>query len=124
MRFFIADTGEDHFVLGYPFLSAFNPQVDWSKGQISGPTTNVLTVEFKQAQKQLRRVQLQAIRTCTRRPKTGEAIYYKRVMMTQNTHNWRERQTTTKELLEKYHGVLYEERQPPQRSTRNKRNAL
>src|SRR6266850_1431272 len=44
MRFFIADTGEDHFILGYPFLSTFNPQVDWSKGQISGPTTNVLTV--------------------------------------------------------------------------------
>src|SRR6267142_447121 len=45
-------------------------------------------------------------------------------MMTQNTHNWQERQTTMKELLEKYHGVLYEERQPPQRSTRNKRNTL
>jgi len=44
-----------------------------------------------------------------------EAIYYRRVMTTQ---------ATTKELLEKYHGVLYEERQPPQRSTRNKRNAL
>jgi len=29
-----------------------------------------------------------------------------------------------KELLEKYHGVLYKERQPPQRSARNKRNAL
>jgi len=29
-----------------------------------------------------------------------------------------------KELLEKYHGVLYEERQPPQRSARNKKNAL
>jgi len=61
MRFFIADTGEDHFILGYPFLSAFNPQVDWSKGQILGPTTNVLTIEFKRAQKQLRRVQLRAI---------------------------------------------------------------
>src|SRR6267142_1513999 len=88
MRFFIADTGKDHFVLGYPFLSAFNPQVDWSKGQISGPTTNVLTVEFKQAQKQLKRVQLRAIRTCARQPKTGEAIYYRRVMTTQETHNW------------------------------------
>src|SRR6267142_1846333 len=119
MKFFIADTGEDHFVLGYPFLSAFNPQVDWPKGQILGPTTNVLTVEFKRAQKQLRRVQLQAIRTCAKQPKTGEAIYYRRVMMTQDTRNWQERQNTTKELLKKYHGVLYEERQPPQRSARN-----
>ena len=39
--------------------------------------------------------------------------------MTQDTHNWQERQATTKELLDKYHGVLHEERQPPQRSTRN-----
>src|SRR6266850_2012163 len=124
MRFFITDTGEDHFILGYPFLSAFNPQVDWSKGQILGPMTNVLTIEFKRAQKQLRRVQLRAIRTCTRRPKTGEAIYYRRVMTTQDTHNWRERQATMKGLLEKYHGVLYKERQPPQKSTRDKRNTL
>src|SRR6267142_3947284 len=72
MRFFITDTGEDRFILGYPFLSTFNPQVDWSKGQILGPMTNVLTIEFKQAQKQLRRVQLQAIRTYARRPKTRE----------------------------------------------------
>jgi len=40
-------------------------------------------------------------------------------MTTQDTHNWRERQATTKELLEKYHGVLYEERQPSQKSARN-----
>src|SRR6267142_1334971 len=72
MRFFITNTGEDRFILGYPFLSTFNPQVDWSKGQILGPMTNVLTIEFKQAQKQLRRVQLQAIRTYARRPKTRE----------------------------------------------------
>src|SRR6267142_4906783 len=45
-------------------------------------------------------------------------------MMTQDTHNWRKRQTTMKELLKKYHGVLYEERQPPQRSAGNKRNTL
>src|SRR6267142_2011232 len=45
-------------------------------------------------------------------------------MTTQDTHNWQERKATTKELLEKYHGVLYEERQPPQRSARNKRNTL
>src|SRR6267142_3425824 len=124
MRFFITDTGKDGFVLGYPFLSTFNPQVDWSKGQILGPMINVLTIEFKQAQKQLRRVQLRAIRTCARQPKTGEAIYYRRVMMTQDAHNWQERQTTMKELLGKYHGVLYEERQPPQRNARNKGNTL
>ena len=58
MRFFITNTGEDCFVLGHPFLSAFNPQVDWSRGQILGPTINILTVEYKQAQKFLRKTQL------------------------------------------------------------------
>jgi hypothetical protein len=58
MRFFIANMGEDCFVLGHPFLSAFNPQVDWSRGQILGPTINILMVEYKQAQKLLRKTQL------------------------------------------------------------------
>jgi hypothetical protein len=58
MRFFIADMGEDCFVLGHPFLSAFNPQVDWSRGQILGPTIDILMVEHKQAQKLLRKTQL------------------------------------------------------------------
>ena len=61
MRFFIANTGEDCFVLGHPFLSAFNPQVDWSRGQILGPTIDILMVEYKQAQKLLRKTQLQAL---------------------------------------------------------------
>ena len=66
MRFFIANTGEDCFVLGHHFLSTFNPQVDWSKGQILGPTIDILMVEYKQAQKLLRKTQLQALQTCAK----------------------------------------------------------
>ena len=44
MRFFIANTGEDCFILGHPFLSTFNPQEDWPRGQILGPTIDILTV--------------------------------------------------------------------------------
>ena len=58
MRFFIANMGEDCFVLRHPFLSAFNPQVDWSRGQILGLTIDILTLEYKQAQKLLRKTQL------------------------------------------------------------------
>ena len=58
MRFFITNMGEDCFVLGHPFLSVFNPQVNWSRGQILGPTIDILTVEYKQAQKLLRKTQL------------------------------------------------------------------
>ena len=61
MKFFIANTGEDCFVLGHPFLSAFNPQVNWSRGQILGPTIDILMVKYKQAQKLLRKTQLRAL---------------------------------------------------------------
>jgi hypothetical protein len=29
MHFFLTDLGKDCFILGYPFLFAFNPEVDW-----------------------------------------------------------------------------------------------
>jgi hypothetical protein len=47
--------GKDCFILGYPFLLAFNPQINWQKGQILGPATKISTIGFKQAQKLLRR---------------------------------------------------------------------
>jgi len=37
--FYIANIGQDDFILGYPFLEASNPDVDWWNGQIDGFTT-------------------------------------------------------------------------------------
>jgi len=37
--FYIADIGQDDFILGYPFLEASNPDVDWRNGHIDGFTT-------------------------------------------------------------------------------------
>jgi len=37
--FFLANIGQDDFILGYPFFEASNPNVDWSGGQIEGFTT-------------------------------------------------------------------------------------
>jgi len=34
--FFIANIGQDDFILGYPFFEASNPSVDWSGGLIEG----------------------------------------------------------------------------------------
>ena len=37
--FYIADIGQDDFILGYPFLEASNPYIDWHNGRIDGFTT-------------------------------------------------------------------------------------
>ena len=37
--FYVADIGSDNFILGYPFLEASNPNIDWCNGQIEGFTT-------------------------------------------------------------------------------------
>ena len=58
MRFFLTGIEKDHFILGYPFLFAFNPQIDWKKGHILGPATKISTIGFKQAHRLLRKIQL------------------------------------------------------------------
>ena len=37
--FYVADIGQDDFILGYPFLEASNPDIDWHSGRIDGFTT-------------------------------------------------------------------------------------
>jgi len=37
--FFVANIGQDDFILGYPFFEASNPNIDWSGGRIEGFTT-------------------------------------------------------------------------------------
>jgi hypothetical protein len=36
--FFVAELGEDRAILGYPFLEAFEPKVDWKNATLPGPT--------------------------------------------------------------------------------------
>jgi len=35
-RFFIIDLGSDSMLLGYPFLAAYNPRIDWTEGKVYG----------------------------------------------------------------------------------------
>jgi len=37
--FYIADIGQDDFILGYPFLEPSNSNIDWQNGHIDGFTT-------------------------------------------------------------------------------------
>jgi hypothetical protein len=34
--FYVANIGEDNHILGYPFLEAANPKINWTKGTIEG----------------------------------------------------------------------------------------
>ena len=35
-KFLVADIGEDDLILGYPFLEAADPKINWTKGEMSG----------------------------------------------------------------------------------------
>ena len=37
MRFFKTSLGEDRIIFGYPWLRAFNPDVDWENGRVTMP---------------------------------------------------------------------------------------
>ena len=105
MRFFLTGIGKDLFILGYPFLFAFNPQINWKKGHILGLVTKISTIEFKQAHRLLRKIQLRAIRACGGWHKKGEAIYYRRATTLQDmTHRWQRKlgKTAPEKLSDEY----------------------
>jgi hypothetical protein len=82
MRFFIARMKRDHLILGHLFFSVVNPEIDWKKKRVTGPAIDISTTGFSTAQGLLRKTQLQALRVCGRRPRSGETIYYRRVIAT------------------------------------------
>ena len=38
LQFLIIDLGQDHIIFGYPWLQQINPEIDWLKKFIKGPT--------------------------------------------------------------------------------------
>ena len=38
-RFYITDLGFDQILLGYPWLSSYNPQINWKEGTVKGEIT-------------------------------------------------------------------------------------
>ena len=50
MHFFLTGLREDHFILGYPFLFIFNPDVDWRTARLKGGPVYLKTIGFKRVQ--------------------------------------------------------------------------
>jgi gag-polyprotein putative aspartyl protease len=43
VRLFITNLGKDRMILGHPWLHTFNPQIDWTKGNLQGKLEIVTT---------------------------------------------------------------------------------
>jgi predicted aspartyl protease len=59
-RFYITDLGFDRVLLGYPWLSTFNPRIDWKEGKIEGRTMLKTVRNAWERWKELRRQALVA----------------------------------------------------------------
>ena len=49
MKFFLTDLGRDRFILGYPFLFAFNPEIDWKAAKLKGGNVRLEAIGFQKA---------------------------------------------------------------------------
>jgi hypothetical protein len=49
MRFFIVKVGRDCLILGHPFFSIVNPEIDWKKKRVTGPAIDISTIGFSAA---------------------------------------------------------------------------
>jgi Reverse transcriptase (RNA-dependent DNA polymerase)/Aspartyl protease len=60
--FYITNIGEDDIILGYPFLEATNPIVNWTKGELDGMTI-LITTKAHQEQNQETKVPIWLAKT-------------------------------------------------------------
>ena len=59
-HFYITDLGFDRVLLGYPWLSMFNPQIDWATGKVEGKLTLNTVANAWERWKELRHTALVA----------------------------------------------------------------
>jgi len=82
MRFFLTDLGKDPFILGYPFLYAFNLDVDWRAAKLKGGSIMLESVGFQCAQNWVAQCQA-TIRHCVAGLKEDEAIWVRKLTTVQ-----------------------------------------
>jgi hypothetical protein len=104
MKFYLTNIGKERFILGYPFLRTFNPEINWEKGELKAGKVELETLSFRKAQKNVQRVQQAALKECGR-PKEGQALYIRKTTMLQKwVHQARgkEKPPDKTELPERY----------------------
>jgi hypothetical protein len=43
MLFLVANLGDDHLILGYPFLYTFDPDISWREGRVRDGKIKILS---------------------------------------------------------------------------------
>ena len=81
MKFYLTSIGKERFILGYPFLEAFNPAINWQTGNLGGKV-QIETLSFRHAQNKVCALQWRAIQE-KGRPKIGQAIFIRKVTKSQ-----------------------------------------
>jgi hypothetical protein len=46
--FYVANIGEDNIILGYPFLKAANPEINWKEGEVKGTVILLSTQSYQE----------------------------------------------------------------------------
>ena len=82
MMFFLTRLGKERFILGYPFFWAFDPQMDWRKGQVLDGKISIETLSFRKAQDRLEEIQEKALKEHGR-PAEGQALYIRKTTTSQ-----------------------------------------
>jgi hypothetical protein len=59
-RFYVTNLGQDHVILGYPWLREFNPDIDWEEGRLIGEEVKLEEIgmawgEYKRRQTKIRK---------------------------------------------------------------------
>ena len=120
-RFYIAALGKESIILGYPFLYAFNPTINWQQGALPGDL-HIQTPHYKYRFRDIFDLQKKAIEK-TGRLKEEEAIYMRRSIAQNWAHEAAKNQVQLTEQMvpEKYqrHAKVFSEKEllrfPPKR---------
>ena len=94
-RFYITDIGSDCAILGYMFLKAFNPGIDWKKKTLDGHKEVQLEAEKRDTYLEVYALQTLAIKRCGK-PKDNEEIWMQKATFVQQ---WASATNTDKQKM-------------------------
>jgi hypothetical protein len=113
-KFYITDLGFDRVLLGYPWLSEFNPRINWKRGVTQGRTTITTVADAWQKWTELRKQEAVA-QVCLLDEMELDDSEWDAIARTNFTQDWakeanKDKQAETK-LPEEYvrHKVVFDE---------------